>query len=112
MLALVVLPFGAASPKNAAWPQKGLIYVGNATQITASVNTDRVRDVTNEAQLVEEALDLATHSGDEKSPVQTRVGVSLCVLRLDRGDLSAVEELLDVMPRDRTRKERRSGSGG
>src|SRR3954453_12170572 len=23
MLALVVLPFGAAAPKNAAWPQKG-----------------------------------------------------------------------------------------
>src|SRR4051812_33304204 len=59
MLALVVLPFGAASPKNAAWPQKGLIYVGNATQITASVNTDRVRDVTNEAQLVEETLHFA-----------------------------------------------------
>ena len=59
MLALILVPFGVASTKTAVWPQKGLIYVGNANQITASVNTDRVSDVTDEAQLIEEMLHLA-----------------------------------------------------
>jgi hypothetical protein len=59
MLALVFLPFGAISAKAAAWPTKGFIYVGNASQITASLNTDRLLDVISEADLVEETLNLA-----------------------------------------------------
>ena len=63
MLALVVLPFGAIPSKAAAWPTKGLIYVGNASQITASVRTDRLKDVTNEVELAEETLNLARIRG-------------------------------------------------
>ena len=59
MLALVVLPFGAIPSKGTAWPTKGFIYVGNASQITASMRTDRLDDITSEAALAEEALNLA-----------------------------------------------------
>jgi hypothetical protein len=59
MLALVFLPFGAIPSKAAAWPTKGFIYVGNASQITASMRTDRLDDVTSEAALAEEMLSLA-----------------------------------------------------
>jgi|SRR6476646_184589 len=59
MLALVVLPFGAIPSKASAWPTRGFIYVGNASQITASMRTDRLDDVTSEAALAEEMLSLA-----------------------------------------------------
>jgi hypothetical protein len=59
MLVLVILPFGAIPSKTAAWPTKGLVYVRNASQITGSVNTDRLLEITSEADLIEETLNLA-----------------------------------------------------
>jgi len=58
LLAFVVLPGTAMESETiGGWSTKGLIYVRSASQITAT--SDRLKDLTSEAELVTETLNLA-----------------------------------------------------
>jgi len=58
LLAFVVLAGTAMeSETTVGWPTKGLIYVRSASQITAT--SDRLKDLTSEAELVTETLNVA-----------------------------------------------------
>ena len=58
LLAFVVLSGTAMESDTAGgWPTKGLIYVRSASQITAT--SDHLKDLTSEAELVTETLNLA-----------------------------------------------------
>jgi hypothetical protein len=59
LFASVILPVGATqSDSNGGWPTKGLIYVGNASQITASLYTSSLKELASEAELAAEILKL------------------------------------------------------
>jgi hypothetical protein len=60
LFASVILPGGARqSNTNSGWPTKALIYVGNASQITASLYTNNLKEFTSEAELAAETLKLS-----------------------------------------------------
>ena len=94
LFGFVIWPVTLTQSKlTGGWQTKGLFYVGDPNQLTASLYTDRLKDLDDRGRIGRRNAQAGLYSRDQEPPVQARPEIGVRILRVGRGGLPAIEEL-------------------